>query len=69
MSIPEPVVQAPIIHPHAYDKDTAIQNILKTIRQKHNLPPAASKSAPAAIKMPVKAAPKQAAVRSEIQEI
>ena len=37
MSFPEPVQQAPI---HAaYDKDTAIQNILKTIREKHNLPP------------------------------
>jgi len=42
---------------------------LKTIRQKHNLPPVASKSAPTAIKMPVKAAPQKTAVRSEIQEI
>ena len=69
MSIPEPVAQAPIVHPHAYDKDTAIQNILKTIRQKHNLPPVVSKSGPAAPKMPVAAAPKKAAVRSEVQEI
>jgi len=44
---------------------------LETIRQKHNLPPAVSKStlAPVVPKMPVAATPKKAVVSSEVQEI
>lgn len=68
MRFPEPVQQAPI---HAaYDKDLAIQNILKTIREKHNLPPSGvvAKKAIVAPKH-VAVAPKKQKSQSVSQEV